>query len=133
MIQQIAAEINRIFNGTLRANATILAQVSNNVITLSLDITFESSEISNDTITQLCQAFKGQIQPVAGVNFQQCVFPSGTIYTPGTTATLQLQSEPLNDNPSNTLNDKTSGATVLANSFIVIGFSYSLHFLLKNL
>jgi hypothetical protein len=128
MIQQIASEINRIFNGTLHANATILAQVSDNVITLYLDVTFESSDISNDTITQLCQALKGQIQPVSGVNFQQCVFPSGTIYTPGETATLQLQSEPLNDITSN-----TGGATGLANSFIVIGFSYTLHFLLKNL
>jgi len=107
------------------------AKIDNNIITLYFDVSFESSDIDNDTIAQLCQALKGQIEPVTATTFQQCTFPSGTRYTTGGKATLLLQSEPSSDTDNN--NVVVGGAMGLTNSIMLIGFSYLLHFLFKNL
>jgi len=96
------------------------AKVDSNVITLYIDITFES-DTSNDTLAKLCQYLQGQLQPVSDMKFkQQCVLPTGIRYTAGNTVTMQLQSEPITDNVA-------SGATGLVTSIMLIGFSYLLH------
>jgi len=112
------------------------ATVANNAITLQLQITFESSSINSDTITQLCDALKGRLQTVSNQKFQQCVLSSGNDdnnnYAPGNHATLQLQSEPLND-VNDMVTPITGGSTGLTYSIILIGFSYILQFLFKNM
>jgi len=95
------------------------AKVENNVITLYIDITFES-DTSSDTLTKLCQYLKGQLQPVSDMKFQQCVIPTNTRYSAGNTVTMQLLSEPMNN--------AAGGATGLVSSIMLIGFSYLLHF-----
>jgi hypothetical protein len=127
MVDQIADELNKLFNNTISVNATMRAKVENNAITLYIDITFQSSDVSGDTITKLCQVLKGELQPVSDMKFQQqCVLPTGTRYAAGNTITMKLQSEPVNDIVD-------GGATGLVSSIVVIGFSYLLHFLFKNL
>jgi len=96
------------------------AKVENNVITLYIDITFES-DTSSDTLTNLCQYLKGQLQPVSDMKFQQqCIVPTNTRYSAGNTVTMQLLSEPMNN--------ADGGATGLVSSIMLIGFSYLLHF-----
>jgi len=124
LIQQLADDLNRQFNDSLKVNASILAKVENGAITLYLEITFESPNVTSDTIYQLCQYLKGRIQPVSDRQFQQCVLPSGTKYYAGNTVTMSLQSEP---------EMNTGGATELTSSIMLIGFPYLLHFLFKNL
>jgi hypothetical protein len=102
------------------------AKVENNAITLYLDITFESPNVTNETISQLCEYLRGQLEPASGRQFEQCVLPSGTKYYPGNTVTMSLLSE-----VSKTV-DGVAGATGLATSTILIGFPYLLHFLFKN-
>jgi hypothetical protein len=119
IVDQLAEECNNLFNDTISVNASMRAQIDNNRITLYIDITFQS-DISNDTISQLCQYLQGKLQPVTDMNFQQCILPTGTKYYPGNTVTMQLQSDPMNNAP-------TGGATGLISSILVIGFSYLLH------
>jgi len=101
------------------------ATVENNAITLSLQITFVSSG-SSQTMEQICDALKSWIKTVSDRDFQ-CDSSSGTSYNPGTVATLNLQSDPTTDA------SVAGGATGLSTSIMVIGFSYLLHFLFKNL
>jgi len=119
-----------LFNDTISVNASILAKIDNNTITLYIEITFESPNVTSDNITQLCQALKGQLEPVSNTKFQQCVIHSASNrYPAGSTATMTLQSEQMNndDNPS------AGGAMGLTSSIIAIGFTYILHFLFLNL
>jgi hypothetical protein len=126
MIDQIAYELNELFNDTITVNASMRAKVENSSIVLFFDITFQSSDVTGATITKLCQYLKEKLQQVSAMHFQpQCVLPSGTSYSPGNTVTLKLLSEPMND--------KDSGATGLVSSVVVIGFFYLLHYLFKNL
>jgi len=127
MVDQIAYELNYLFNDTVTVNTSIRAKVNNNVVTIYIDITFQNSNVSADTIATLCKELKGQLQPVSNMQFQQCILPAGTRYVKGNTVTMQLQSEPMNND------NTTGGATGLISSFVVIGFSYLLHFLFKNL
>jgi hypothetical protein len=103
------------------------AKVDNNVITLYIDITFES-DTSNETLTKLCKYLQGQLQPVSDMQFQQCVLPTGTRYSAGNTVTMQLLSTPLTDNVDGGLTGNVAGgATGLVSSILLIGFSYLLH------
>jgi hypothetical protein len=126
LIDQISDELNSLFGDSLKVNTSILAKVENNAITLYLEITFESPNVTSEMISQLCQYLKGQIQPVSDRQFKQCVLPSGTKYYPGNTVTMSLQSEP-------EINSHTGGATGLTSSIMLIGFSHLLHHLFKNL
>jgi hypothetical protein len=94
------------------------AKVENNVVTLYIDISF-ISDTSSDTLAELCQFLKGQLQPVSDMNFQQCILPTGSRYSAGNTVTMQLQSAPMNN--------ADGGATGLVSSILLIGFSYLLH------
>jgi len=125
IVDQLADECNKLFNNTVSVNASMRAKVENNTITLYIDITFQS-DATNDTLAELCDCLKGQLQPVTDMNFQQCILPTGTRYYPGNTVTMQLQSGPVNTAPIGPTT--TSGATGLFSSILVIGFSYLLHF-----
>jgi len=128
----MADEVNQMFNNTIQVNSSVITvQVQNNAITISLELTFQSSNISNATISELCQALNGKLETVSDRKFQ-CVIPSGTTYTPGTKTTMNLLSDPLND-VVNTPVPVVGGATSLTNSIMLIGFSYTFHFLFKNL
>jgi len=118
------------FNHTIQVNSSITVQVQNNAITLSLELTFQSSNITNATISELCQVLNGKLETVSDRKFQ-CVIPSGTTYTPGTKTTMNLLSDPIND--VTTPIPIVGGATSLTNSIMLIGFSYAFHFLFKNL
>jgi len=120
MVDQIADELNNQFNNTITVNASMRAKVENNAITLFIDITFQSTEVSGDTIKELCDLLKGYLQPVSDMKFQQCILPTETRYAAGNTVTMQLLSEPMNE---------AGGANGLVSSILVIGFSYLLHFL----
>jgi hypothetical protein len=100
------------------------AKVDNNVITLYIDITFES-DTSSETLTKLCKYLQGQLQPVSDMNFQECIFPTGTRYSAGNTVTMKIQSEPVKIQEP--MNDAAGGATGLVSSILLIGFSYLLH------
>jgi hypothetical protein len=125
IVDQLAEECNNLFNNTISVNASMRAKVENNAITLYIDITFESSSVNSNTLSEFCNYLKGQLQPVSDMNFQQCVLPTGIRYYPGNTVTMQLQSDPMNNAPIG----PTSGAMGLASSILVIGFSYLLHFI----
>jgi hypothetical protein len=126
MVDQLADKINSEFNNTIRVNTSMSASVENNSIYLSLQLTFENANISDDTIEQLCESLKGQLQTVSDNKFQQCTLTSGSTYEPGSTSTLRLQSEPLNTNLNESSED--SGVTGLTSSIILIGL---LHFLIN--
>jgi len=117
MVDQIAYEINNLFNDSISVNASMRAKIENNAITLYIDITFQSSDVSSDTITKLCKVLKGELQPYSDMNFQQCILPAGTRYSAGNTVTMQLQSDPMDD-----IKDLDGGATGLVSSIVVIGF-----------
>jgi hypothetical protein len=103
------------------------AKVENNVVTLYIDISF-ISDTSSDTLAELCQFLKGQLQPVSDMNFQQCILPTGSRYSAGNTVTMQLLSTPLTDNVDGGLTGNVAGgATGLVSSILLIGFSYLLH------
>jgi len=117
MVDQIAYEINNLFNDSISVNASMRAKIENNAITLYIDITFQSSDVSSDTITKLCKVLKGELQPYSDMKFQQCILPAGTRYSAGNTVTMQLQSDPMDD-----IKDLDGGATGLVSSIVVIGF-----------
>jgi len=128
IIDQLTDECNNLFNNTISVNASIRIKIENNVITLYIDVTFLSN-VSTNTTSELCQYFQGKLQPVSSMNFQNCILPAGTRYSPGNTVTMQLQSDPMNSAPTGS-GTTGSGASGLVSSILVIGFStYLLQFI----
>jgi len=123
MVDQIAYEINKLYNDSIIINASIRVAVENNAITLYLDITFQSSNVTRDTIIQICNDLKGKLEPVSDKKFENCVIPPGTRYVAGNTVTMSVQSEP----------NMEDGAMGLTSSFLILGISLILNFLYQNL